>query len=60
MVQLRMAALVLSLTVLSGCGVDGEPVQPSLNAGISITPNGVSPNVGVGLRQGPFSILFGL
>jgi len=60
MVQIRVTALIASLAVLAACGADGEPVQPTLNAGISITPNGVTPNIGVGLRQGPFSILFGL
>ncbi len=60
MVLMRVLPLILLLGGLAGCGADGEPVQPTLNAGISISPGGITPNVGVGLRQGPFSILFGL
>jgi hypothetical protein len=51
---------VLALVALAGCGVDGEPIQPSLNAGLSITPDGVSPHAGVGLNKGPFSLFLGL
>ena len=60
MVLLRAAPALLALTVLVGCGADGEPITPTLNAGIAITPNGITPRLGVGLNQGPFSILFGL
>lgn len=54
------SVLVITILVLAGCGADGEPVQPMLNAGVSITPDGVAPHVGVGLNQGPFSIFLGL
>lgn len=52
--------LVISTLALAGCGADGEPVQPSLNAGVSISPSGVSPYAGVGLNKGPLSIFLGL
>ncbi|MCF6231941.1 MAG: hypothetical protein L3J36_02375 [Rhodobacteraceae bacterium] len=60
MVLLRVVPTFLVLTVLMGCGADGEPITPTLNAGVAITPNGISPRLGVGFNQGPFSILFGL
>ena len=59
--RLRVSSvLVVTLLTLAGCGADGEPVQPALNAGVSITPDGVSPHLGVGVNQGPFSIFLGL
>jgi hypothetical protein len=60
MVLLRVVPALLALTVLMGCGADGEPVTPTLNAGIGITPNGIFPRLGVGFHQGPISILIGL
>lgn len=57
---MRLVILCTTLAVLAGCGADGEPVQPSVNAGVSITPDGVYPSVGVGLSQGPVSIFLGL
>ncbi|WP_164860730.1 hypothetical protein [Parasedimentitalea marina] len=53
---------MLSLTaiaVLAACGVDGEPVQPSLNAGIGISNSGVHARGGVGVHQGPLSLYLG-
>jgi len=53
---------MLSLTaiaVLAACGVDGEPVQPSLNAGIGISNSGVHALGGVGVHQGPLSLYLG-
>jgi hypothetical protein len=48
------------LMALVACGVDGEPVQPTLNAGVSLGSGGVSTNVSVGARKGPLSINWGL
>lgn len=55
----KWIALVLSLATLSACGADGEPVQPTLNAGISNGVSGVHVGGGVGLRTGPVSIFVG-
>jgi hypothetical protein len=49
-----------ALMALVACGVDGEPVQPTLNAGVSLGSGGVSTNVSVGARKGPLSINWGL
>jgi hypothetical protein len=51
---------IIALTALAGCGADGEPVQPSLNAGVGVSSDGsVNVRGGVGLSQGPVSIFFG-
>ncbi len=56
---IRMLALV-ALGTLAGCGADGEPIQPSLNAGVGVSSNGnVKVRGGVGLHQGPLSVFFG-
>jgi hypothetical protein len=53
--------LALALgTTLAGCGADGEPVQTTRNATISVTPDGVAASGRVGVRHGPVSVTFGL
>ena len=49
-----------TLMALVACGVDGEPVQPTLNAGVSLGSGGVNTNVSVGAQKGPFSVNWGL
>ncbi len=53
------AIAVLSLTVLAGCGADGEPVTPTLNATVGIGPGGVGTYGALGLHRGPVSVFFG-
>lgn len=53
------ALAILSFFVLAACGIDGEPVQPSLNAGIGISSGGANVYGGVGLHQGPVSLFVG-
>jgi len=58
-----MKALViygLSLTLLAACGVEGAPVRPSLDAGVSITRGGIYPSASVGVNKGPVSVRVGL
>ncbi len=51
----------LSLVVLAGCGADGEPIQPTLNAGVGVSDSGkVRVGGGIKLRQGPVSVRIGL
>jgi hypothetical protein len=45
---------------LAGCGADGEPVQPTRDATITISQNGLSGVARVGVRQGPVAISLGL
>lgn len=56
---MKFAIALFGLLALSACGVDGEPVQPTANANISVSPSGVYTNVGLGLSQGPLSIYLG-
>lgn len=45
-----------ALVALAACGADGEPIKPTLNAGVSLGSGGVNTNVSVGARKGPLSI----
>ncbi|MCF6315812.1 MAG: hypothetical protein L3J30_05890 [Marinosulfonomonas sp.] len=51
---------LMAFAVLAACGANGEPVRPSVNAGVSITPSGVHPSVSVGTRIGPVGVSIGL
>ena len=55
----RVIAL-LCLAVLTACGADGEPVQPTMNTGIGITPDGVKVRTGVGVKAGLVNLGVGL
>jgi hypothetical protein len=60
MKPLSVIAIALPLVLaLTACGVDGEPVRPTAAATVGITNGGISASGGVGLRKGPFAILFG-
>jgi len=50
---------LMAVAIVSACGVDGEPVQPSLNAGVSVSNSGVHTRGGVGLNKGPFGLYLG-
>ena len=54
------SCLTAASVALAGCGADGEPVRPSLNAGIGIGSGGVHVGGNVGVRKGPVSIAIGL
>lgn len=45
--------------LLAGCGADGEPVQPTMNAVVNVSSSGVHTYGGVGLHQGPLSLFVG-
>ncbi|HSG55129.1 hypothetical protein ACFQ3C_13265 [Seohaeicola saemankumensis] len=50
----------LCLLALAACGVEGAPLRPSLDAGVSITPGGIYPSASVGVNKGPVSLRVGL
>ncbi|OWU79040.1 hypothetical protein [Phaeobacter sp. 22II1-1F12B] len=56
----RTLAVLLSLSILAACGADGEPVQPTVSGGVSVSRSGVHATGGVGLNRGPFSVFLGL
>lgn len=51
--------VLLTALFLTGCGADGEPVQPTMNVGVGVGSSGVHTYGGVGLNQGPFSVFVG-
>jgi hypothetical protein len=56
---LRVLAFI-ALGTLAGCGADGEPIQPSMNAAVGISADGsVNVRGGVGVYQGPISLFIG-
>ena len=57
---MKRVIAVLALAVLAACGADGEAVQPTMNTGIGITPNGVKVRTGVGVKAGLVNLGVGL
>ena len=51
---------ILALFALTACGADGEPVHPTMNAGIGVGTNGVMVRTGVGVKSGPVRLGVGL
>lgn len=60
MTTLRMFALICATLGLAACGVDGEPVQPTLNANVGLSGSGTNVSGGVGLHKGPLSVFLGV
>lgn len=57
----RIAAVMTALLILAGCGADGEPTRPSLNAGVGIDSSGnLKTRASVGTRIGPLGVSLGL
>lgn len=56
---MRTAILVLSLLAVAGCGADGEPVQPTRDATITLTDAGLSGTARLGITQGPLTVSIG-
>ncbi|WP_264210968.1 hypothetical protein [Leisingera thetidis] len=55
----NMIFALLGLALLAACGADGEPVQPTLNAGVGVGGSGVHVGGAVGLHKGPVSVFLG-
>lgn len=51
---MKAALILLAFAALAGCGVDGAPIRPSLDTGVTVGENGVQThsrvNVGIGSR----------
>ncbi|MCF2904748.1 hypothetical protein L0666_07095 [Octadecabacter sp. CECT 8868] len=52
----RPITAILTLIFLAACGADGPPVRPTANAGVSIGPNGITPNASIGATNGTFNV----
>ncbi|MFV1465505.1 MULTISPECIES: hypothetical protein [unclassified Phaeobacter] len=61
---MQKTVLILGMLVacvgLAACGVDGEPVRPSLNAGVGVSSSGVHAGGSLGLHKGPLSVYLGV
>lgn len=57
---MRVVFAVLLACGVAACGADGEPVQPSVNTGVSLNQDGVSVGTNIGLSKGPFNLSLGL
>ena len=55
----KLILSLLAVVTLTACGVDGEPVQPTLNAGVGVSSSGVNVGGAVGLHKGPMSLYLG-
>lgn len=58
--MMRTLTALLSIAALAACGADGEPIRPSLNAGVGVSTSGVSVGGNVGVSKGPITLNFGL
>lgn len=54
------AVLFLGLVSLAACGADGAPVRPTLDAGVSVSPSGISTGAAVGVKSGNVGLTIGL
>ena len=53
--MMRPIFTLLTLAFVAACGADGAPFRPTGNVGVSVGPNGVTPNVRVGATNGVFN-----
>ncbi|MBD3664034.1 hypothetical protein [Sulfitobacter aestuariivivens] len=56
----RIFAVICALTFLAACGADGEPVQPTGNANVSISSSGAYVGTNLAIGQGPVRVSLGL
>ncbi len=53
---MRKLAALLALSILGACGADGEPVQPSAGANVTLGSDGAHVGGTVSVRKGPLSV----
>ena len=51
--------VLAAAAIVAGCGADGEPVQPTMDATIGIGSGGVNGYGALGLHRGPVSLYLG-
>lgn len=57
---MKYFGVMVVLSTLIGCGVDGEPIRPTANANVTLSNNGAHLGAVLGVRKGPLSIKLGL
>lgn len=58
--MIRIGLGLLGMLLLVGCGVDGPPVRPSVNANVGVGKGGVHTRVGTGVRVGGVNVGVGV
>lgn len=58
--MIKRAFCLIALLCVAACGVDGEPVRPTANIGVSIGSGGVSTGGSIGVSRGPLSVGVGI
>lgn len=58
--MMRAILAGLAIASLAGCGVDGEPVRPSVNTTVSAGSGGVNTSVRTGVRVGGVNVGVGV
>ncbi len=56
---MRQLLIVGAVTLLAGCGADGEPIRPSYNGTISAGSDGVSAGIGTSIMRGNVRVVMG-
>ncbi|WP_174234478.1 hypothetical protein [Sulfitobacter sp. SK012] len=56
---MKRLSLLLVLTALSACGVDGEPVRPTVDGAVTLSNSGVRVGGVLGINKGPLSVGLG-
>ncbi len=57
---MRVISFLIALTLLSACGVDGEPIQPTYASNVTIGTNGTHVGTRVTNPKGNLSLGLGL
>ncbi|MEQ6202311.1 hypothetical protein ABMC88_04585 [Sulfitobacter sp. HNIBRBA2951] len=57
---MKKLSIIGLVALVTACGVDGEPAQPTGGVNVSLTPNGVGLGANVGLKGVPVKVRLGL
>ena len=57
---MRMILALMAGLALGACGADGEPIQPTANANVNVSTNGVSVGTNLRVGHGPFAVNLGV
>lgn len=57
---MRMIIAMILVCGIAACGADGEPIQPTVNTGVTLSTSGAHIGTNVGLRRGPVAVNIGL